>query len=71
MEFSMLQSSATGNKDIGAFYGVNRTNKINDYQMSDMKNVDCESFPYLATRRERKLFYDGNKMAAICRGVNR
>lgn len=66
MEFSMLQSSATGNKDIGAFYGVNRTNKINDYQMSDMKNVDCESFPYLATRRARNLFYNENKMAAIC-----
>ena len=66
MKFSMLQNSATGNKDIGAFYGVNRTNRVNDYQMSDMKNVDCESFPYLATRRERKLFYDENKMAAIC-----
>lgn len=34
--------------------------------MSDMLNCDLESFPYLATRRERKLFYDENKMAAIC-----
>lgn len=66
MKFSKLEQSATGTKDIGAFYGVNRTNKINDYQMSDMKNVDCESFPYLATRRARKLFYDENKMAVIC-----
>ena len=66
MKFSMLQNSATGNKDIGAFYGVNRTNRVNDYQMSDMKNVDCESFPYLATRRARNLFYSENKMAAIC-----
>lgn len=66
MKFSKLEQSATGTKDIGAFYGVNRTNRINDYQMSDMKNVDCESFPYLATRRARKLFYDENKMAVIC-----
>ncbi len=66
MKYSMLERSANGNKDIGAFYGVNRTNKINDYQMSDMKNMDSESFPYLATRRERKLFYDAQEMATIC-----
>lgn len=66
VRFSKLASSSVGSKDIGAFYGVNRTNKINDYQMSDMKNVDCESFPYLATRRARNIFYNENKMAAIC-----
>lgn len=66
MKFSMLQTNSVGSKEIGAFYGVNRTNKINDYQMSDMKNMDCESFPYLSTRRERELFYNENKMAAIC-----
>ena len=66
MYFSGVKSQSINQKDIGAFYGVNRTNRINDYQVSDCKNMDCESFPYFATRRGRKLFYDENKMAAIC-----
>ena len=65
MYFSGVKSQSINQKDIGAFYGVNRTNRINDYQLSDCKNMDCESFPYFATRRQRELFYN-EKMAAIC-----
>ena len=64
--FSGIRSEAISKKDIGAFYGVNRTNRINDYQLSDCKNMDCDAFPYFATRRKREVFYDENKMSAIC-----
>lgn len=43
-----------GSKDITAFYGLNRTAKINDFQLSDMMNLDCEFFPYVGTRRSRE-----------------
>ena len=65
MEFSKLSVSSVRDKEIGAFYGVNRTNKINDYQLSDCKNFDCENFPYFSTRRSREEFYKDNKMAHI------
>ena len=66
MKFSKLGVSSVRDKEIGAFYGVNRTNKINDYQLSDCKNFDCENFPYFSTRKGRECFYSENKMAAIC-----
>lgn len=66
MYFSGVKSQSINQKDIGAFYGVNRTNRINDYQLSDCKNMDCESFPYFSTRRNREVFYDENPMSAIC-----
>ncbi len=66
LKFSRLGVSSINEKEIGAFYGVNRTNKINDYQLSDCKNFDCENFPYFSTRKGRELFYSDNKMAAIC-----
>ena len=65
MKFSKLSVSSVGEKEIGAFYGVNRTNKINDYQLSDCKNLDCENFPYFSTRKGRECFYSENKMAHI------
>lgn len=71
MKFSKLRSSSVGSKDIGAFYGLNRTNRINDAQVSECKNMDCEAFPYFATRRHRELFYGDSekgekRMAVIC-----
>ena len=52
-----------GSKDIGAFYGLNRTAKINDFQLSEMQNIDCEFFPYAGTRRERVKIFEN--MAVI------
>lgn len=53
-------------RDITAFYGVNRTAKINDFELSDAMNFDSEAFPHIETRKARKLFYDENKMQLIC-----
>lgn len=66
MKYKSLESQATYQKDIGAFYGVNRTNKINDYQVSECSNMDCGSFPYFSTRGKRELFSNGEKMAILC-----
>lgn len=67
MRYSGVSSSALGNKDLGAFYGINRTNRINDAQMSDVKNLDCENFPYLSTRRGREVVYAEHPLSVLCR----
>ena len=54
-----------GSKDIGAFYGLNRTGKINDFQLSEMQNLDCEFFPYVGTRRSRTKISGEYNMAVI------
>lgn len=66
MKYKSLSSQATYQKDIGTFYGVNRTNRVNDYQMSDCKNMDTVSFPHFSTRGKRELFFEKYKMSAIC-----
>lgn len=52
-----MQGSRVSEKNISAFYGVNRTAKINDFQLSEMKNMDCETFPFAATRKSREKIY--------------
>ena len=52
-----MQGSRVSEKEISAFYGVNRTAKINDFQLSEMKNMDCETFPFAATRKSREKIY--------------
>ena len=57
MIFPKMQASRVSEKNISEFYGVNRTAKINDFQLSEMKNMDCEAFPFVMTRKSREKIY--------------
>lgn len=70
MKYNLLNRGNPGSKDVTAFYGLNRTGNINDFQLSDMENMDSGSFPFVETRRERSVFWGENegeeKMQMIC-----
>lgn len=70
MKYDLVNRGNPGSKDVTAFYGLNRTGKINDFQLSDMENMDAGSFPFVETRRERSVFWgkseEESTMQMIC-----
>lgn len=71
MIYANIKNNKVGSKDITCFYGLNRTENINDFQLSNMKNLDCETFPFVSTRKKREKLYPiddtKSRMKLICR----
>lgn len=55
MLFPMLDEQKQSRSYIQAFKGYNNNLRINEDEFSDTRNMTCEFYPILSTRRKRRL----------------